>query len=137
MNPEWHCSFQLDGCQGIGLSNYRRHRSADTQWTDLPLPPLWPLAAEQSLQAKASLLRAFLPHLPPGGQQEMEVRWKSQILLANRGSESKIFCWILSKLFSPRILRLSQVTGAGTGGKALQLAEGRTHWPRTDLNSVM
>ena len=137
MNPEWHCSFQLDGCQGIGLSNYRRHRSADTQWTGLPLPPLWQLAAEQSLQAKASLLRAFLPHLPPSGQQEMEVRWKSQILLANRGSESKIFCWILSKLFSPRILRLSQVTGAGTGGKALQLAEGRTHWPRTDLNSVM
>ena len=97
MNPEWHCSFQLDGCQGIGLSNYRRHRSADTQWTDLPLPPLWQLAAEQSLQAKASLLRAFLPHLPPGGQQEMEVRWKSQTLLATRGSESKIFCWILAK----------------------------------------
>ena len=39
-----------------------------------------------------------------------------------------------TKLFSPRILGfMSQVTGAGTGGKALQLAEGRTHWPRTDL----
>ena len=82
------------------------HRSADTQWTALPLPPLWLLVAAGTLANPCKSQSAkCLPHLPPpSGQQEIEPRWKMwpQILLANLGTASKIF-WF----------------DVGAGGKAL------------------